>query len=107
MPDTLNRQRGFSLPEVILAMALLVITVTTLSGYQRALMTSLVVRAQYQQLWRYGWQQTALYSFSPPESWQANRMQTTQAGCVSISVKLISPLGRQGQMSRLHCPKSQ
>ena len=93
MPDTLNRQRGFSLPEVILAMALLVITVTALSGYQ--------------QLWRYGWQQTALYSFSPPESWQTNRMQTTQAGCVSISVKLISPLGRQGQMSRLHCPKSQ
>lgn len=70
MPDTLNRQRGFSLPEVILAMALLVITVTALSGYQRALMTSLVVRAQYQQLWQYGWQQTALYSFSPPESWQ-------------------------------------
>ena len=50
MPDTLNRQRGFSLPEVILAMALLVITVTAFSGVddescrQGAISTALAVR---------------------------------------------------------------
>ena len=32
MPDPLNRQRGFSLPEVMLAMVLMVMIVTALSG---------------------------------------------------------------------------
>lgn len=40
MPAPLSRQRGFSLPEVILAMVLMVMVVTALSGYQRALMNS-------------------------------------------------------------------
>lgn len=35
MSDTLSRQRGFSLPETILATALLVMVITALSGYQR------------------------------------------------------------------------
>ncbi len=107
MSDSLNRQRGFSLPEVMLAMVLMIMVVTALSGYQRALMNSFIVRNQYQQLWRHAWQQTQLYPFSPPVNWQVNRMQTTEAGCVSISVKFSSPLGRQGQMTRLHCPNRQ
>lgn len=107
MSDPLNRQRGFSLPEVMLAMVLMIMIVTALSGYQRTLMNSFIVRNQYQQLWRHAWQQTQLYPFSPPVNWQVNRMQTTGAGCVSISVKISSPLGRQGQMTRLHCPNRQ
>ncbi|MBN6043031.1 prepilin-type N-terminal cleavage/methylation domain-containing protein [Citrobacter sp. ku-bf4] len=104
MPDPLNRQRGFSLPEVILAMVLMVMVVTALTGYKRALMNSFFTRDQSLQLWRQGWQQTQLRLFSPPLNWQVKRMQTTQAGCVSISVTLSSPLGRQGKMTRLHCP---
>jgi len=104
MPASLSRQRGFSLPEVLLAMVLMVMVVTALAGYQRALMSSFIIRSQYLQLWRQSWQQTQLRSFSPPADWRVNRMQTTQAGCVSISAKLFSPLGRQGQMTRLHCP---
>lgn len=107
MSYPLSRQRGFSLPEVMLAMALMIMIVTALSGYQRVLMNSFVLRNQYQQLWRHAWQQTQLSMFSPPLGWQVNRMQTTQAGCVSINVKLSSPLGRQGQMTRLHCPNRQ
>ena len=107
MPAPLSRQRGFSLPEVILAMVLMVMVVTALSGYQRALMNSFFIRGQYLQLWRQGWQQTQLRSFSPPVNWQVNRMQTTQAGCVSINVKITSPMGRQGQMTRLHCSNRQ
>lgn len=53
MSDTLNRQRGFSLPEVMLAMVLMIMIVTALSGYQRALMKSFLVRSQYQQLWHH------------------------------------------------------
>ncbi|HGY1167149.1 TPA: prepilin-type N-terminal cleavage/methylation domain-containing protein [Citrobacter braakii] len=107
MPDPLNRQRGFSLPEVMLAMVLMIMIVTILSGYQRALMNSFLGRNQYQQLWRYAWQQSQLHVFSPPLNWQVNRMQTTQAGCVSINVKITSPMGRQGQMTRLHCSNRQ
>lgn len=107
MPDPLNRQRGFSLPEVMLAMVLMIMIVTTLSGYQRALMNSFLGRNQYQQLWRYAWQQSQLHVFSLPLNWQVNRMQTTQAGCVSINVKITSPMGRQGQMTRLHCSNRQ
>ncbi|MTH45308.1 prepilin-type N-terminal cleavage/methylation domain-containing protein [Intestinirhabdus alba] len=104
MPDAVKYRRGFSLAETLLAMMLMVTIVTALSGYQRALITSLAASAEYRQLWRQAWQQTQLASFSPPANWQAKRMQTTQAGCVSISVTLSSPRGRQGNMTRLHCP---
>ena len=107
MSDPLNRQRGFSLPEVMLAMVLMIMIVTALSGYQRALMNSFIIRNQYQQLWRHAWQQTQLNQISLPLNWKVNRLQTTSAGCVSINVKISSPLGRQGQMTRLHCPNRQ
>ena len=95
MSASLKNQQGFSLPEVMLAMVLMVMIVTALSGYQ------------YQQLRRHGWQQTQLRANSPPAHWQVNRMQTSQAGCVSISVTLVSPGGREGEMTRLHCPNRQ
>ncbi len=95
MSASLKNQQGFSLPEVMLAMVLMVMIVTALSGFQRTLMNSLASRNQYQQLWRHGWQQTQLRAISPPANWQVNRMQTSQAGCVSISVTLVSPGGRR------------
>ncbi len=107
MSASLRNQQGFSLPEVMLAMVLMVMIVTALSGFQRTLMNSLASRNQYQQLWRHGWQQTQLHAISPPANWQVNRMQTSQAGCVSISVTLVSPGGREGEMTRLHCPNRQ
>jgi len=107
MSASLKNQQGFSLPEVMLAMVLMVVIVTALSGFQRTLMNSLASRNQYQQLWRHGWQQTQLRAISPPANWQVNRMQTSQAGCVSISVTLVSPGGREGEMTRLHCPNRQ
>lgn len=107
MSASLKNQQGFSLPEVMLAMVLMVMIITALSGFQRTLMNSLASRNQYQQLWRHGWQQTQLRAISPPANWQVNRMQTSQAGCVSISVTLVSPGGREGEMTRLHCPNRQ
>ena len=89
--------------EVLLAMVLMIMVVTMLAGYHRALASRFVMLEQYRQLWRHGWNQTQLNASSLPEGWQINRGQTTHAGCVSISVTLISPLGRQGQMTRLHC----
>ncbi|HAZ54526.1 MAG TPA: prepilin peptidase-dependent protein C, partial [Franconibacter helveticus] len=31
-------------------------------------------------------------------------VETSLVGCVSISVIVTSPTGRQGQLARLHCP---
>ncbi|EFO5054808.1 prepilin-type N-terminal cleavage/methylation domain-containing protein, partial [Escherichia coli] len=54
MSASLKNQQGFSLPEVMVAMVLMVMIVTALSGIQRTLMNSLASRNQYQQLWRHG-----------------------------------------------------
>lgn len=42
MSNALKRQRGFSLPETVLAMALMVLTVTALGGYQRGMAQGIV-----------------------------------------------------------------
>ena len=107
MSATLESQKGFSMVEVLVAMLLLVMIVTALSGYHRALASRFAMFNQYRQLWHYAWNQAQLYSDTLPEGWRTNRVQTTQAGCVSITVTLISPLGRRGEITRLHCPVSQ
>lgn len=107
MSVTLSRQKGFSMVEVLLAMMLLVIIVTALSGYQRVLATRYSALNQTRQLWHHVWNLSQLSTFTSPTGWQASRMQTTRSGCVSITVSLISPLGRRGEIIRLHCPVSQ
>ena len=107
MPDTLNRENGFSMVEVLLAMMLLVVVVTALSGYHRVLAARFTSFNQYRQLWHNVWNQSLLEADALPDGWQVKRVQTTQSGCVSITVTLISPLGRRGEMTRLHCPVSQ
>lgn len=53
MSVTLARQKGFSMVEVLLAMMLLVIVITALSGYHRALAARFMMFNQYRQLWHY------------------------------------------------------
>ncbi|CAM7867083.1 MULTISPECIES: prepilin-type N-terminal cleavage/methylation domain-containing protein [Enterobacter] len=107
MSDAVSREKGFSMVEVLLAMLLLTIVVTALSGYQRALAARFIELNQYRQLWHHAWNQSQLSTNVLPAGWQASRGQTTHAGCVSITVTLISPLGRRGEITRLHCPVSQ
>ncbi|PHM95569.1 prepilin peptidase dependent protein C, partial [Salmonella enterica subsp. enterica serovar Typhimurium] len=47
----LNLQGGSSLPEVLVAMALMVMFVTALSGYPRVLMHRFELRHQYLHIW--------------------------------------------------------
>jgi prepilin peptidase dependent protein C len=106
MPDTL-KARGFSLPEVVLAMFLMVSVVTALGGYYRVLATSSVTLNQYRQMWRYAWVQTQQQAQTLPDGWTSERGQTSSQRCVSINATITTPMGRQGRMSRLHCPVSQ
>jgi len=104
MPNAVVSQKGFSLPETLLAMVLLVMVVTALTGYHRVLLQGFTTWSHYRYLWRYGWQQAQPLPMPLPPGWQVSRIQTTEAGCVSISVTITSPAGRQGEMTRLHCP---
>lgn len=107
MSVAVKSEKGFSMVEVLLAMMLLVVIVTALSGYHRALASRFALFSQYRQLWHIAWTQSQMDAGALPAGWQINRMQTTQSGCVSITVTLISPLGRRGELTRLHCPVSQ
>ena len=107
MSNALKRQRGFSLPETVLAMALMVLTVTALGGYQRGMAQGIVQLNQTRQLWRDAWRYSQLSAPPSPARGQVSRMQTSRQGCVSISVTLVSPGGREGEMTRLHCPNRQ
>ena len=101
------RTRGFSLPEVLLALFLMVSIVTALGGYYRALATSGMQLNQYRQMWRYAWAQTQQLALPLPEGWHSQRVQTSSQRCVSINATITTPMGKQGRMSRLHCPVSQ
>ena len=99
MSNALKRQRGFSLPETVLAMALMVLTVTALGGYQRGMAQGIVQLNQTRQQWR-----SAPLS---PARGQVSRMQTSRQRCVSITVTISRPVAKRVQMTRLHCPVSQ
>lgn len=100
-------QAGFSLPEVLVAMVLFVMVTVSLSGFYRSLAMGFQSQWQARQLWRFASQQTEIAPPALPQGWKATRLQTSSAGCVSISVIVTSPTGRQGQLARLHCPSGQ
>ncbi|VFS75691.1 Tfp pilus assembly protein PilV [Raoultella planticola] len=64
MSDAVNHEQGFSLPETLLAMTLLVMVVTALGGYQRGLANGFIQLNQYRQLWRDAWRYGQM---NPPE----------------------------------------
>ena len=107
MSNALKHQRGFSLPETVLAMALMGLTVTALGGYQRGMAQGIVQLNQTRQLWRDAWRYSQLSAPPSPEHGQVSRMQTSTQRCVSITVTITMPASRRAQMTRLHCPVSQ
>ncbi|MBV8041204.1 prepilin-type N-terminal cleavage/methylation domain-containing protein [Pluralibacter sp.] len=105
MSASLKHEQGFSLPEVLLSLMLLVMVVSALAGYQKNLAVGAAELQQYRQLWRYASEQTLPQVDALPAGWRQTRMQTSRQSCVSITVTIATPTGRQGQMSRLHCPR--
>ncbi|BDH44750.1 prepilin peptidase-dependent protein C [Salmonella enterica subsp. enterica serovar Choleraesuis] len=97
------KEQGFSLPEVMIAMALFAAGIVALSGFQNGLAKSAKAQQEYRMLWRLASQQADLEPPPVPSGWQANRQETFKDGCVSISATVISPGGRQGTISRLYC----
>lgn len=99
------RARGFSLPEVLIALLLMMLVVTALSGYQRALYTGLNGWRESRQIGRYGRGQALAVPGPLPEGWRQHREQVTSSGgqCFITTITLTSPRGRQGRFRTLHC----
>ena len=107
MSDAVNHEKGFRLPETLLAMTLLVMVVTALGGYQRGLANGFIQLNQYRQLWRDAWRYSQLSAPPSPARGQVSRMQTSTQRGVSITVTITMPVDKRVQMTRLHCPVSQ
>ena len=91
----------------LLAMALMVLMVTALGGYQRGMAQGIVQLNQTRQLWRDAWRYSQLSAPPSPARGQVSRMQTSTQRCVSITVTISRPVAKRVQMTRLHCPVSQ
>ena len=91
----------------IIPLALMVLTVTALGGYQRGMAQGVHQLNQTRQLWRDAWRYSQLSAPSPPAGGQVSRMQTSRQRCVSITVTISRPVAKRVQMTRLHCPVSQ
>lgn len=98
------KEAGFSLPEVLVSLVLFVMVSTALSGFYQRLAEGFQAQWQYRQIWRFASEQAEIAPPPLPAAWKVTRVETSTAGCVSISVIVTSPTGRQGQMTRLHCP---
>ncbi|EIW9477416.1 MULTISPECIES: prepilin-type N-terminal cleavage/methylation domain-containing protein [Klebsiella] len=107
MPDAVARQRGFSLAETLLAMALLIMTITALGGYHRGLASGAAQLNAYRQQWRDAWRLSLLVPSAQPYKGQISRVQTSRQSCVSITVTITMPAAKRVQMTRLHCPVNQ
>lgn len=101
------KQSGFSLPEVLCSLALLAMVMVVLLGYHRVLQQGFQAQWQFRQLWRLAAEMSEPGAPEPLPEWKVTRQQTTEAGCVSIAVTITSPVGRSGQLSRLHCPQKE
>ena len=107
MRHTISTQQGFSLPEVLLSVVLMMLVITALAGGMNQLVSGTAQMNQYRQLWRVAWEQARQSPTALQAGWQVNRVQTSRQRCVSITVTIATPAGRQGTLSRLHCPKSE
>ncbi|MBU4680654.1 prepilin-type N-terminal cleavage/methylation domain-containing protein [Cedecea davisae] len=100
-----HRERGFSLPEVLCALALFAIVVTALLGYHRVLQQGFISQWQVRQMWRLAREQTEPEVPLPQMPWKVRQQQTSSLGCVSIGVTVTGPQGRTAELSRLDCPR--
>lgn len=94
-------QKGFSLPETLVALLLFAICVTGLMHYQLAQARSFQMQIQQREAWRAVQQRLDGYQ---PEGWQTEiNAQLFVPGCQLVHAKVTGSLKRQASLTRLQC----
>lgn len=99
------KNRGFSLPEVMVALVLFALGSGALVELQGKLARSARQQQEFRLLWRRVSEQVEPVPLPLPVGWRVSRQETPRLGCVSISATVITPGGRRGTLSRLHCAR--
>ncbi|WP_338557889.1 prepilin-type N-terminal cleavage/methylation domain-containing protein [Erwinia sp. E_sp_B04_7] len=95
-------QQGFSLPEMLVALALFSSSLTALMQYHLALAEGFQRQAQQREAWHYALQRFEGYQ---PAGWLTTLVQLPgAAGCPLFTATVKSPLGRKAQLTLLRCP---
>lgn len=96
----MNDQRGFSLPETLVALLLFTLSFTALMHYQLALAKGAQRQMQQREAWRQAWQRFAGYQ---APGWQTSLTQENAAGCMIVTARAVSSGGQEATLSQLRC----
>ncbi|MFC0142410.1 prepilin-type N-terminal cleavage/methylation domain-containing protein [Erwinia mallotivora] len=96
----MNKQRGFSLPETLVALLLFTLSFTALLHYQRMLGSGFQLQQQQREAWRQAWLRFEGYQ-SP--DWQTTLKQEPVQGCTMMMASAVSHGGKQAELSQLRC----
>lgn len=96
-----ERQRGFSLAEVLFALLLFSLSLTALLQYQRVLTQGFALQWQQRQAWRYAAQRIEGVAV---EGWQTElQQQSGPERCVLLTAQARGVLGREARLTTLRC----
>lgn len=94
---------GFTLPSVLIALALFSVMATTLSGYSCGIQKRIEEHAQIRQLWHYALEQLEDEAPALPVDWPMAKQRTDDAFCHRITVRIDHPMGYTAMLTRHHC----
>ncbi|KEA54463.1 hypothetical protein DT73_00900 [Mangrovibacter sp. MFB070] len=99
-----RNQQGFSLVETLAGVVMSALMLAALVALQHALSQGIQAQREFLMVGRFASQQVNVVAPDLPEGWLLSRSRREEGACFTLQVQLVSPGGRQGELSRLHCP---
>lgn len=100
----MSRQHGFSLPETLVALLLLTLSISTLMRYQLVLAQGFVRQTEQREAWR---QAASGFEGYQAHGWQTELTEQAGPGGCRVRVSTATgPTGRRAQLMLLQCSRS-